>query len=255
MTILMPIHTCLRAMGPSRTTKIHGRMKPMRWETRQNRNRNPSLPRHHVARAEPQEELKKSKRPSYQPRHQYILHPVLFLSILPIERPPQPRMLAHRPLQHLPCPDDREDPGRRRLRSNSEQNPPGNLRGVVGTRHILEQEPLWDHVLGRPRRAKVGQDHVALVVCKLTHQCQPQAHERLRQRRRRIQRVVDEVCHIQCKQPVVRAVLDQVEQRHGRVRKLVHIECLVNPLGIVETPVEASQRLRERLAGHGPSRR
>lgn len=57
---------------------------------------------------------------------------------------------------------------------------------------------------------------------------------------RRETRVIHVVGYVGSKKPVVRAVLEQVEHRHGRVRKAVHEDSLDDSLGVMNAPTNGS---------------
>ncbi len=69
-------------------------------------------------------------------------------------------MLGHRPLRHLPQPDEGEDGGGQRLRGQREQAPPGDLGGVVRAGDKVEQEAAGDDVARGSRGPQVGQDQM-----------------------------------------------------------------------------------------------
>jgi hypothetical protein len=53
------------------------------------------------------------------------------------------------------------------------------------------------------------------------------------------QRVVDVIGDVECKQPVVGAVLEQAEDRHGRMGEPVHEQSFQKSLGIVQRPASS----------------
>lgn len=178
-------------------------------------------------------------------------------------------MLLLGPDAHLHGADDPEQNQRPVLHDQGLDQPPQRLEVVIGARHGVEAEPVRDRSPRAALGAQVAEDQVGVGVGDLREQPQQQQGDDLaagpRERPRRVEdprvgglvrrRGVHKVRGEQPPEdPVVEAVLEHVERRHGPVREPVHKQRLELPLDVVDE-VGVEKRLLqeargERLAVH-----
>ena len=123
--------------------------------------------------------------------------------------------------------DNGEDVGESKVREDGEADPGSHFEGIVGAGDQLEEEAPGDGPGGAAlRRPHVAQHQVADQITDLAHHedCETDVH--LNVSRRRELRVAERIADDGSERPVVDAVLEEVGQRHGGARKLVHKNCL-----------------------------
>ena len=152
-------------------------------------------------------------------------------------------MLLDRPESHLNRGYDGEEEGAEGQGQDSHSDPREHLEEIVRAAHELECRAVRDLAHTRSLGAQVHQDHVALQVKELSRgprsdnrrdECgvvAQRAGDRSGAKRRRVYAQGQEDAR---KAPVVRRVLEDVEQRHSAVREAVHPDRLSLALDKVE---------------------
>jgi len=137
-------------------------------------------------------------------------------------------VLSFRPDRHLEESGEREDQGRNALRHGGEGDPGSHLEGVVGTgdegEHAREGAGRrhGDGPHRGPGGTEVAQGHVDEHVAGLADREGSKSEVHLQVGGRGEEGVVDVECHVEGEEPVVRAVLEEVEDRHRAVGEAVH---------------------------------
>lgn len=146
-------------------------------------------------------------------------------------------MLLKSPHGHdVPCRCQEEVP-RHSLGSDVKPNPLPDLRGVVRTCHIVEQESRGNLVPALAiRRPQILQDDVTVEVRELAHNGNSEPHVHLLLAHGCVQRVVHEVSDQSPEQPVIRTVAVHVGDGGRCMAEPVDEEGLEFSFGVMEAP-------------------
>ena len=153
-------------------------------------------------------------------------------------------MLCKGPVRHDKSSNHKKDVTSDSLCSYIEAYPLIYFCCVVCTCHNVEQKPLWDLISPIPLRApQFSQQNMTVEVTHLTQQtkCKPNLH--LKVTNRAIKWVINIICNIRTKRPVVSAVSKHIRKRWGRVAEPMDEKCFHDSFEVVKTPVVHCIRL------------
>jgi len=174
-------------------------------------------------------------------------HSELLLRILIAKLFPVSRFLLFRPDCHLSNSHDHEDERAQAEAHEEHTHPCNRFEHVVGTCDQVESESFWNTTLGASSTAQASQRQVCREVAQLSNdvkrQCGKNDQGICQCRGGSVGLVGPESNVCTSQKPVVRRILENVGERHGRATEAVDIECFQLALEKVCSDHEARKRL------------